>query len=671
MAKKLKQQSKRPTKRRQTVRRSLLQAGTPIGTAHQQPIPPPSDEPDPTRTKIFPRNLTARAEFPVTGNPMVTRTEDAVANCFPGLELDIRNLDRRFFPGLVFNFVEPADVRKKGTQYGAKLAYVDALEDPDLQLNSATTQHRLYDVMKIKKEVAQALYDTLTADPDPLPSTGNWYLEWLQVGNKRISMRGLTGLTVWRLVRELEQGPVSIGLEDRDRRHEPQSLHGWRRMFTDPLTGVISTAYQPGELMQGLCSPWQHDFRDCYCHYWASNRPDLVMGEVYPGEPVLPGGDAEDPSINIRVDWMRAYRSRELAVRAFPIIEKNRPYQFDHYQINHQWQNLNIVLEGREIESVHLSDPLDAANPFENPGKLADELRTFLTPLELTLVFEYLYARFSLRDPNSVEKDDALRGAITLAREYLLLIAVSEMQHLRWGNELLWELRKAGKIATYDPIVRPSEMVPRGRGGPLRGQQTRASISAYVYAEHKTEFRPSQLEAPSQAAVAQFQAARGGADAGWRPRALRPLTPDVQQDFINIEHPSAFIDGAYARVVATLRQPGEYPQNLVDLAQRIVSDGVQHESRLNTIKAALAPFNVDQYLRPDFKPGNNTDVRSALKLRDGIIDALKAAYIAAASDHFATCAERIANARVTMSSLLTEGERLAEKKVGIPFFDGL
>src|SRR5258708_2733625 len=77
---------------------------------------------DLTSNKIFPRNLTARAGFSVAGNPAVTRPEGAVANCFPGLELDVRNLDRRFFPGLVFNFVEPADQRKPGTYYGAKLA---------------------------------------------------------------------------------------------------------------------------------------------------------------------------------------------------------------------------------------------------------------------------------------------------------------------------------------------------------------------------------------------------------------------------------------------------------------------------------------------------------------------------------------------------------------------
>ena len=668
MAKKSKQQPKRAAKKKRAER-------TPIEAASQQPEPATSDKPDLARAKIFPRNLTARAEFLIAGNPMVTRPEDAMANCFPGLEIDVRNLDRRFFPGLVFNFVESSDDVENDTHSGAKLAYVDVLEDPDLQLNSAVTQFRLYEVLKINPKVAQALYDKLTADPSCLPTTANWYLDWLQVGNKRISTRGLTGSVVWRLVRGLEQGPVSIRLKLRDKvdrgkiDHTEVVLHGWRRLFTDPLTGVISTAYQPGELMQGLCSPWQHDFRDCYCHYWASNRPDLVLGEIYPGEPVLPNGEAEDPLLNTRLDWMRAYRSRELAVGAFGIIENNRPYQFDHYQINQQWQNLNIVLDNREINSVHLAEPTDAANPFENAEELANYLRTWLTPLELTLVFEYVYARFSLLDPTDID-DDGLNGAVALAQEQLLLVAASEMQHLRWGNEMLWELRKAGKIAKYDPIVRPSKQVPQGRGGPLRGPITTKSLAAYVKVEPKTEFRPRKVEPPNQTAAAQPQAAQGGADTGWRDRALRPLSRDVQQDFINIEHPSAFIDGAYARVVATLRKP-EYPPNLVELAQRIVSDGVQHESRFNTIKAALAPFDEGQYLRPDFKPGQPNDVLTALGLRDSIIKALNDAYAAAGNERFAECAKHIADARETMNKLLLEGERLAKDKIGIPFFDGL
>src|SRR5437773_1493004 len=72
--------------------------------------------------KIFPLNLTAKAAAIVTGNPVTTRLESGVGNCFPGLEFDHRNLDRRFFPGLVFEF---------GDSVGGQLVRVDT-SDPDL-----------------------------------------------------------------------------------------------------------------------------------------------------------------------------------------------------------------------------------------------------------------------------------------------------------------------------------------------------------------------------------------------------------------------------------------------------------------------------------------------------------------------------------------------------------
>src|SRR5438477_12262182 len=74
--------------------------------------------------KIFPLNLTAMAALAdkVKGNPISTRLEGGVGNCFPGLEFDHRNLDRRFFPGLVFAM---------GSSTGAPLVAVDAA-DPDL-----------------------------------------------------------------------------------------------------------------------------------------------------------------------------------------------------------------------------------------------------------------------------------------------------------------------------------------------------------------------------------------------------------------------------------------------------------------------------------------------------------------------------------------------------------
>ena len=34
--------------------------------------------------------------------------------------------------------------------------------------------------------------------------------------------------------------------------------------------GVIDPdVYLPGELTRSLCAPWQYDFRDCGCFYWA------------------------------------------------------------------------------------------------------------------------------------------------------------------------------------------------------------------------------------------------------------------------------------------------------------------------------------------------------------------------------------------------------------------
>src|SRR5438105_11779755 len=58
--------------------------------------------------KLIPRNAAAlrqgqsgeAAIRPGAGNPVMTRLESGIGNCFPGLECDLRNLERRFFPFL-------------------------------------------------------------------------------------------------------------------------------------------------------------------------------------------------------------------------------------------------------------------------------------------------------------------------------------------------------------------------------------------------------------------------------------------------------------------------------------------------------------------------------------------------------------------------------------------
>jgi hypothetical protein len=283
-------------------------------------------------------------------------------------------------------------------------------------------------------------------------------------------------------------------------------------------------------------------------------------------------------------------------------------------------------------------------------------------------MFEYLYARFSLRDPAKI-RDLELRGAVAMTREYLLLTCMSEMQHLRLGNEILWELRKTNQISAYAPIIESSPVVPRVRGGPLPpSDRTLESIADHLKAERMGQYRSRPLARP---AAADLAAARSGdPDAEWRERTLRPLDPDAQQDFINIEHPSRFIDSAYAQVVATLAQAG-YPEHLVELARRIVSDGVQHEVRFSAIQAALKPYKVGDYLRTDMKLGAGGDVAAAIECRDDIIALLREAYAYAAGNRVAECAAKIADARLKMTKLLKEGETLADQNIGIPFFEGI
>ena len=70
---------------------------------------------------------------------------------------------------------------------------------------------------------------------------------------------------------------------------EFQTLDGMRRQmeklrvrrFFDEGTAVIARDIaEPGALTQSLRAPWQNDYRECACFYWAANRPDFVNVNV-------------------------------------------------------------------------------------------------------------------------------------------------------------------------------------------------------------------------------------------------------------------------------------------------------------------------------------------------------------------------------------------------------
>jgi hypothetical protein len=399
---------------------------------------------DPTQWKIFPRNLTARADYRVRGNPTNTRLESGVDNCYPGLEFDQRNLDKAFFPGLIFEF-HRSD--------GAILHQIVP--------NGAPTQAGL----------------TATDNNPPL------YL-WALVGRTLSSqseadppaffLNGLDGLEVWRSVHNLLPGRVAIaigpspnsiltpslglirqldqiydsgqGLVQRNPsgQLEVAILVGQRSRYLDENGVLDAAAYEAGDLTRSLCSPWQYDFRDCGCFYWAASKPDIVMS-----------ADGQQPYLNFQ------RKDRTTVPQPAEVLQQwDRDQEIDYADlIAGAWNQLPIVLNDRESEQFV---PTAAVVPqLLTRQQVIDELR-YLATVEHALCVEYLYAHYSLNAPSRLPETgvtDQIRQIFTAANE-VFLIAVDEMRHLRWVNEALDLLQEP-------PLTGRAELVGRAFNRPF------------------------------------------------------------------------------------------------------------------------------------------------------------------------------------------------------------
>src|SRR5262249_49930313 len=136
--------------------------------------------------------------------------------------------------------------------------------------------------------------------------------------------------------------------------------------------------------------------------------------------------------------------------------------------------------------------------------------------VELAVIHEYLAAMYSLK-LNAAGSND-LRDDIESARAELLRILYSEMIHLRKVNDIVRALHND------PPTFRPALQV----AATLRGQAIRA----------------------------------------------RRLEPAVLDEFIEIERPSASVDGLYARILATLEADQRALE--VEAVRGIMADGLDH-----------------------------------------------------------------------------------------------
>ena len=480
----------------------------------------------------------------VSGNSEATRLESGVGNCFPGLECDLRNLERRFFPLLEVDIADNAIavVGVDSAAIGAALAAG--------RIDAATAES----YRRINADVTQQRPWRITAVRGTFGPMGTRQLT--------IAILGQAGAAAgdppdaWTAIRLLTEG-TAVELTLR-RGNAARTLVGKRERYLDD-NGALAAMFMPGELTQSLCSPWTHDFRDCGCFYWASNHPDIA-------QPPRPETGLTDPQWNADVPWERSDRNPDVLPAG---ANAAAPAEFDHYEINQRWQDLNFVIEGRELLGSYVATGPVAA-PFANMQVLQAQLR-YAAGVELAVMQAYLASAYSLR---STGASPALTADITAAHAELMRIAIGEMRHLRAVNNVLASI--AGRTgAAFVPALRVARRLP-GDAQP------------------------------------------------WQPRAA---TPAAIADYIRLEAPSVSVDGLYARILATLERDGTDEEE--QSVRSIIAEGEDHFQTFSFIQEWLGRHQPGEYLRAlDLAPppATNAQHRALQRLFQDILQKLHEGY---------------------------------------------
>jgi hypothetical protein len=232
---------------------------------------------------VVPRNLTAMAADRVRSNPPSTTPADSIENCFPGLDIDIRNLFIDLFAGLKVDAFFPVVTEVLDGSLAAQIAAGQGI----VQIDGQALDSNGWDV------VLAGRYRLDPADPT-------------------------------------QGAPVTLTFDN-----GAQFATRFNRLIVD---GVPALA-QPGQLTQSLCSPWQHDFKECGCYYWAASRPDMVTSES--------GVTGQT--------WLREFGHADVKDSYKNGGADPADAEVEHIPLYHQWQNLAFVR--KRVISVAGSGP--------------------------------------------------------------------------------------------------------------------------------------------------------------------------------------------------------------------------------------------------------------------------------------------------------------------------
>ncbi len=269
-------------------------------------------------------NLTAQLHYRGTGNPVAVLPKTAISNCFPGLEFDFRNLWRKVFKGIILiennNYVIEATNPQFKNLVGHRLVAIEG---------KATMVQTFGPVFPQGDSIA------LKTEGNP---NGVSFMEW---SNSMVNVLQEQGKKViCHFTAKPSEVEVIVDLDDLDNTKKYKAVTFEVNHIFDGNSVVFSDdIIEPGELTQGLCAPWQNDYRECACYYWAASRPDYV--NVVPNEEGLSSGD----------NWM----SKKRAGNYIP-DDRSDSRLLSYDDLFKNWQGeLNFIIGGKDaIESTEI-----------------------------------------------------------------------------------------------------------------------------------------------------------------------------------------------------------------------------------------------------------------------------------------------------------------------------
>jgi len=280
-----------------------------------------SDSRSDSRPRIEAKNLTAQLRYRAAGNPPGSLPDSAISNCFPGLEFDFRNVWKRIFAGLEMHEADNLVVRTEDAKYKDLLHHRILRVDGD----PLATQ-----VSGPQSPNGDPLVLTSGSNPDAAA-----FMEWSNA-LARVLHQKAGQIVRCEITKDISLNPVL-----------PPDTPGDGTIFVDlevrhffePHQAVINRdMVQPGELTQSLCSPWQNDYRECACYYWASSRPDYV--NVEPTREGISKGN----------NWMQKDRTPETP-REYILDDRQDTRLVTYDELFQKWEAmLRFEIEGKDRE---------------------------------------------------------------------------------------------------------------------------------------------------------------------------------------------------------------------------------------------------------------------------------------------------------------------------------